>query len=511
MWEKIRKRRFQFRSISSAFSSFWERNPALFLSLCLLLGTAASFHGHWLFFFFFAILCCSFAQKKILIIGFLFFLGAVLSTEWRCPKTSLSQEKIQGKGIFHIDQVKIQTSPFNRSILYKGTLVNFKTEKETYYFLPCKIYLPLFGKHPPANFDYEIKGTLSQKEDHSFVLKPEKNRIWNPISTSFNLSQWRFDTKQKISKYLKQEIPDSKVRSLLNALATGDIDERILSLEFSKVGLQHILAISGFHFALAAMFMNFILRLIFSYRISLSLLLIALTFYYFFLGNTPSIQRAYVAISFMIIGKLFSLKISGLNALGIGLLVEILFDPLIIDQLSFQLTFLCTMSILLFYPLLFQSLSFLLPERPYKDAKNLNLFEAHGYLLSAFLRRSIALTVAVHLISVPVLLFLFHKFPLISIAYNLFFPICISFSALLLFAALFFALWMPMLSHAIHSLNSLWTSAILNLVSYPPALLEFSFRTKSISFSFILCFLAITFILGVILHEKSRAKDDQPF
>ncbi len=491
--------------IREAFSTFWRRNPALFFSLCLLLGIAASFRSYWLLFLFFVVLCSSTQQKRTWIIASLCFFGAYATTLHRYPKVVLPQEKISGKGIFHIDQVKIQSSPFYKSILYKGTLKNFEaSEKKVYRDLPCHVYLPFYGHRPPANTDYEICGTLSQKADYVFILKPEKKSRWNAVPSFFNISEWRFSLKQDVSAYLKKEIPAPEVRSFLNALTTGDIDERILSMEFGKVGLQHILAISGFHFALIAWFLNCILRLFFSFRMTITLLLIALTLYYFFLGNAPSIQRAYIAIALVAFGQIFSLRTSGLNALGTGLIIELLLNPLVVTQLSFQLTFLCTLGILLFYPSMHRLMSILLPERSYKDVLRFGLLDRHGYLVSALLRRAIALNLAVHLISLPVLLFLFHSFPLLSIAYNLFFPACVTLSMLLLFAAFFFALWLPMLSHAIHWLNNFWTSMMITLTSHPPAFLDFSLRTKSLSFSFVICFLFFSFFLGVFFYEKER-------
>lgn len=491
--------------IKGAFSTFWGRNPALFFSLCLFLGTAASFRSYRLLFLFFVLLCCTLQKKRTWIIASICFFGAYAATMYRCPKVVLPQEKISGKGIFHIDQVKTQSSPFNRSILYKGTLKRFETnEKKVYRDLPCNVYLPLYSKRPPANTDYEICGALFQKADHVFVLKPEKKSTWKAIPSFFNMSEWRFSVKQAVSTYLKKEIPDPQARSFLSALATGDIDERLLSMEFGKVGLQHILAISGFHFALIAWFLNFILRLFFPLRVGAALLLIALTLYYIFLGNAPSIQRAYIAIALIAFGQIFSLRTSGLNALGAGLIIELLFNPIVVTQLSFQLTFLCTLGILLFYPLMHQMMSILLPERSYRDAQQLSLLDRHGYLIAVLLRRSFALNLAVHLISLPVLLFLFHRFPLLSIAYNLFFPVCVSFSMLLLFAAFLFAPWLPMLSHAIHALNNFWTSMMMTLTSHPPAFLDFSLRTKSLSFPFVVCFLFVSFFLGVFFYEKER-------
>jgi competence protein ComEC len=485
-------------TIRQHFSPFWERHPALFVGLSLLLGTAPAFHPHLLPLFLFAALCCTARSRGHLILALISFLLACGLSTARYPKVVLLQEKIHGTGQLHIQQIKHQSSPFSRSLLYAGVLEQFVSDDgQVFHDLPCAVYRPPFGKHPPADTDYRITGTLCQKGDYAFVLKPDKKVPWEKLPSAFNLSEWRFQAKQSVSAWLKNEIADPGARTFLNALATGVIDERILSMEFGKIGLQHLLAISGFHFALAAFFLNFLFRLFLPYRISAALLIAMLTLYYLFLGNAPSILRAYIAISMVAAGHLFSWRLSGLNALGSGLIVELLVDPLSITQTGFQLTFLCTFAILLYYPILSRAMTLLLPQRSAAEARSMSLLDKHGYLLSSLLRSSLALNFSVHLIALPVLLYHFHKFPLLSLAYNLFFPVCAALSMLLLCAAFFFAPWLPFLSHAIHALNNLWTSSILGVTSNPPALLDFSLRCKNIPFSFVLCFLALSFFCGV--------------
>ncbi|MBI2810455.1 MAG: ComEC/Rec2 family competence protein [Candidatus Melainabacteria bacterium] len=489
-------------TLLESFSSFWKRNPALFLGLSLLLGTAAAFKPHILLFVLFLVLCTTYLEKKTLFLALLLFIGAYIATPVRYPQLVLPEEKIPGRAFFHIDQVKLHSSPFHKSILYKGTLTRFEAHTGAVYRdLPCQLYLPLKGARAPANTDYAIEGSLCQKADQLFILKPDKKVAWEPISSSFNLSEWRFQAKMAVSKIVKKEIADTKARALLIALATGEIDERILTMEFGKVGVQHILAISGFHFALAALFLNFLFRLFFPYKTTAVLLILALSLYYLFLGNAPSIQRAYLAISLVAAGQLFSLRTSGLNALGVGLLFELLFDPLVVTQLGFQLSFLCTLGILLLYSPSHRAVAFLLPERSFSQLKSMRALDRHGYVLGTLLRRTLALNLAVHIISLPVLLHLFHKFPLLSIAYNLFFPACVSLSMLLLLTAFFFS-WFPAVSHLLHALNNSWTSAVMNVTSNPPAFLDFSLRTNAIPFGIVLFSVAFCFFVGVFFYER---------
>lgn len=496
-------------NIRKCFSSFWERNPALFIGLSLLLGTAYAFHPHVILFFLLAAFCCTAISKWHALLALFCGAGAFTLAFVQHPKILLPQEKIHGSGQLHIQQIKPHSSPFNRSLLYAGTLTAFIADDgQVFENLPCQIHLPFFGKHPPADTDYRIHGTLSQRGDHAFLLKPDKKVPWEPLPSLFNLSEWRLLAKQRVSAWLKEEIPDARARNFLNAMATGTIDERLLGMEFGKIGLQHILAISGFHFALAAFFLNFCLRLFFPHTLSAILLIASLTLYYLFLGNAPSILRAYIAITMVTAGPLFCLRISGLNALGTGLIVELLLDPLCVIQTGFQLTFLCTTAILLFYPSVYRALSLLSPERSCAEVCRMPLLDKHGHLLSSMLRRSLALNLSVHLISLPVLLYCFHKFPLLSIAYNLFFPACVALSMLLLFAGFFFALFFPFLSHAILALNNAWTSSILTLTSNPPAFLDFSLRVKQIPFTFVLCFLGLSLFFGILWYDTSVEKKD---
>lgn len=479
------------RELRKNFCAFWSKNPALFLGFALLLGCALAFKPHGLLGIAFATLALTAKSKKAFFTAlFIFTAGFFLSTV-RHPDIRLPHAKIQGKGIFHVDVVKYTTSPFNRSLLYRGTLKSFEDEEgHVFKDLTCSIYLPTAGKRPLANTDYCIHGTLSQKGSHFFVLKPQKNVPWTPVASFFNFAEWRFAAKQAVFRMLKKQIADPHSRTFLSALATGEVDERILSMEFGKVGLQHILAISGFHFALVALFLSVLFRLFLPDKMNAILLIAALTFYYFFLGNAPSIQRAYIAIVLFVFGRLLSRRITAMNALGIGLIVELLFRPITVTELSFQLTFLCTLSILLFYPILHRCVATLLPVRTPQEVAAMTLFNKHGYILSALLRKTLSVNLAVHIISIPVLLHLFHKFPLLSIAYNLFFPACVCVSMLLLF--------IPFCS----CINNIWTSKILTFTTNAPAFLDFCLRSQYISFSIVVSFLTISLLFGIAFHEK---------
>lgn len=491
-------------------SRFWEQHPALFFSQSLLLGTASAFYLPYLCFFLWLIIHLSNlkVRKRCILISFLLFFTALLVTPFRCPQTTLTTEKIQGIGQFHIQNAQVQSSPFHRSLVYKGVLTHFQGDQgQMYHHLPCSIYLPLNSAHPPVDYNYEIRGTLSQKTSYSFNLKPMKNAQWIPIKKSSSLKKWRHKAKKKLSSYLKNHLFHPETKVLLSALATGEVDERLVTMEFGKVGLQHLLVISGFHFALVAFFMRTLFISILPNQVTSVLLLIFLTGYFLFLGGAPSIQRAYLAIALVLIGNCFDWKISGLNALGAALFIEIAIHPLSVTQLGFQLSFLCTIAILLFYPLTLSLFKLLFPKHTPSELKQMSLFERHGYFLFLFFRQSLALNLSIHFLSLPLLLYYFHRFPFLSLAYNLFFPLCLALSLFLLCIAMLLNPISAVCSQWIHFLNDEWTAFLLKIVSNPPFPFDFVLRCRSLSISNVIFSIVLFIFIGMILQRITKKKE----
>lgn len=490
----------------SSFPRFWTKHPALFIGLCLLLGASDALYPHPLFALFLIFLCLTRGKRSSALLGTVCAFSAFFYTQWRHPALLLPQEGIVGRGTFHIEELKPYSSFFNHSLLYKGTLITFQDkEGHTYTHLPCLLFLSSKETPYPANTDYLIEGKLLQKAPYCFVLKPKKGSAWEELPSLPNLSQWRFDAKRALFAHLKEEIRDPQSCSLLYTIVSGEVDEKLLALEFSKVGLQHVLGVSGFHFTLLAWLLRFFLDLFCPRRYSAWLLLLALSSYYLFLGDSPAVQRAYLSILFATAGHLGGMRLSGLNALGIGLILSLLFDPLHVLDLGFQLSFLCTLAILHIYPLIEGLLGRLFLKRDYMETLKLCFRDQHLYLVGSLLRKALAVNLSVHLLSIPLLLYLFHKFPLMSVAYNLLFPAAFTLSLTLLFLGLLMTPLFPLLSHLLHAINGSWTSLVLNLTTNPPAFFNVFFRTNQVSLSLVLILLFLFFCGGILLDKKNRA------
>ncbi|MBI2743701.1 MAG: ComEC/Rec2 family competence protein [Chlamydiales bacterium] len=494
------------------FSEFWRAAPALFVGCNLLLSAAAVYYPHPAYIFACAVLWVPLALQRewkkllsTLLLCSLFF--AHLSYLYHPPqsetdKPQIGAASISGTGYFEIESVREVQSPFNRSYLYQGSLRSFETQEgEKLKNIPCNIHLPYKKERPLASCDYLVEGSLFQKRAHTFVLKPAKSSIWQPVPNSFSFAEWRYQIKERARSFLHEQIPNPRAASFFIALTIGDLDDRLLSLEFAKVGLQHILGVSGFHFVLLAAFLGFLLRLFLPFKATALLLLILLSFYFFFVGSAPAVVRGWVAICVFLVARLFHLNTSALNALGVGLSVEILWNPISVTTIGFQLSFLCTWAILILYPLFRRGINLILPKRTLQTAVEMSPLHQHGYIFSSLIREALSLNLAVHFASLPLLLFLFHKFPLQSLIYNLFFPFCFSASLLLLLISIIFSFLIPPLGTLLHSCNSAFTGGLLDMIGNASPLLDLSIRTHTLPFWLLILLLSLLFALPFFLKK----------
>ena len=385
--------------------------------------------------------------------------------------------------LFSPSSLQPHQSPFQKGLVYKGTL---RFEQGS---VPCSIYFRKeVQQRPLADRNYLVSGKLQQRGPTDFLFKP---KMWEPAPYSWSLAELRYQTKERFRKLLHEHLPSPRVAAFLSSLTTGDVEERLLRYEFGRLGLQHILAISGFHFGILIAFCSFSLGLFLSRSWKIGALFIAVNLYFLFIGSSPAVQRSWLTALFYLLGQFLNRRSSGLNLLGCALAVELIADPLVSANLGFQLSFLSCAGILLFHPLFDTLLQTLLPKRSRKEIQFLTLPSQHGYLFSSFFRQALSLTLAVNLMLLPLLLFHFHTFPLLSLLYNLFFPFLVGMALFALLLSLIFQLLFPPIAELLFSLTDFLTVQLLDLASYPPVALDYSLRIADLPAWSIACTLLI--------------------
>lgn len=401
-------------------------------------------------------------------------------------------------GIFSISSFKVHQSPFQKGYAYQGTFYVSNAA------VPCTIYT-LTQNPLPANSDYFLTGTLNQRGPFEYAFKPKQ---WTPVPYTWSLAQLRYDWKLRYRNFLEEKLKKHPhAADFFFALTTGDLDNRLLRYEFERIGLQHILGVSGFHFAILAtagsFFLSYFLTRFWKWIVLLSLL----TLYYLFIGDSPAVQRCWLMAFIYLIGKLLNRPTNALNLLGCTLAAEIVMNPLIIPNIGFQLSFASCFGIFLLYPIYENKLRTFLPKRSIEIAQQLSFLSKHVYLLSGFLRRVISLGFAVNTTIIPILIVHFHGFPILSLFYNLFYPFFADAAVFALLLALILYPLFPPIGLGVFSFAGALAAHLLDLASYPPLIIDRPMLTPYFPQELIPFYLFLLFHC-IITHCKTNSYND---
>lgn len=223
-------------------------------------------------------------------------------------------------------------------------------------------------------------------------------------SGSFRTGRWASLAKERLADRFAPYMDKSRLALLMTLLFGGQYGELAPGLvnSFSVTGIVHILSVSGSHMALLFGFLYLLgkwLRLPGKVTMVCSMGLVMV--YALLSGLVPPVIRA-VSMGILAVGGLFlERERVSLNLLGAVILTMLLVDPFYLFDVSFQLSAGAAAGILLFYKPI---LSFLLRFRR----------------LPKWIGEGIALSTSAQLLTIPVVLYDFHVFPLYFIPANLF-------------------------------------------------------------------------------------------
>ncbi|CAH0121029.1 ComE operon protein 3 [Paenibacillus sp. CECT 9249] len=244
-----------------------------------------------------------------------------------------------------------------------------------------------------------VKGT------DSVVVKPEGRKRWN----RGHLLRWNDRLRAKLGDKL-DELFAERYAGFMKGLVIGmrdDLDPERFR-EFAKLGLTHVLAISGLHVAVFIGCFFWIFRKLGLTKETSQLLVMALIpFYVLLSGASPSVVRAgMMAIVALYAARQQVLK-DGLHILCIAALLMLWWDPYYLVNVSFQLSFIVTAGLILGVP----RMQRWLPLRSKKAAA------------------LISLNAVAELVSFPMSIYYFHQYSLLSIAANI---VLVSFISLII-------------------------------------------------------------------------------
>lgn len=212
---------------------------------------------------------------------------------------------------------------------------------------------------PPGNpyqFDlkkyFEVRGVrFTSFVKKGGVIKVGENR--NPIvSASYRLRD------RLIGLYRESGLEGQKL-AVASALTLGykDLLDDELRRVYAATGAMHILAVSGLHVGILYVMLSFALSFLnrkFALRIVKMLTILAFLWFFAFLtGMSASVTRSVIMFSLLVVGESFHRKQTIYNTLSATAFVMLLADPMNLFNLGFQLSFLAVLSIVFFYPYIY--------------------------------------------------------------------------------------------------------------------------------------------------------------
>jgi len=207
---------------------------------------------------------------------------------------------------------------------------------------------------PPLIEGFDYTAYLARYDIYSVMYYPKIEKV----SGTLTRPQFAYLTLVNFKQYLKSlidaNLPEPEA-GLADALLLGyrrTVDREDLNI-FARVGLSHMIAISGSHITiLSAMIINFFLALGLSRRRSLLIIFIFLGLYPLVTGLAASAVRSAIMGALAFLAVYYQRFSSLLRALIFAAALMLFLNPrLLRDDIGFQLSFLAILGIIYLYPI----------------------------------------------------------------------------------------------------------------------------------------------------------------
>jgi len=207
-------------------------------------------------------------------------------------------------------------------------------------------------------------------------------------------------------KILYEHIPTLDERAVAGAILLGFRDDMSNDIvqAYASSGALHVMSVSGLHVGIIFLALQFLLAWMDKYpklRIPKALILImGMMLYAILTGLAPSVMRAVVMFSFFVVAKAIKRDANMFNILAVSCLCLLLYNPYLITEVGFKLSYLAVLGIVVLYPIIHKQ------------------WVVKNKILS-FIWSVTSVSVAAQLATFPIGLYYFHQFPVWFIISNL--------------------------------------------------------------------------------------------
>lgn len=252
-------------------------------------------------------------------------------------------------------------------------------------------------------------------------IKTPADRISSNKYSSF--SSKIYSTISKSKYFAEKSISENtqeKTFKLVSGILFGEkkyVDD-FMSSTIYKIGVGHILTVSGIHVGIIFTFINFFLEKIIKAERKLSsyISFIAALFYTAISGFSPSAIRATLMLLVYMVAQILYRAVTLADVLATTLVLTLAVNPQIITELSFQLSVAAVGGIAYIYPFLYKKICRIMKITPEERSENF-LFR-----VLAVIAKGTSVVLSAQLAVLPFQLFVFKCLPLTGTLSNLFIP-----------------------------------------------------------------------------------------
>ncbi len=281
--------------------------------------------------------------------------------------------------------------------------------------------------------------------------------------------------------------------AVLKALTLGDQSEIDTDTKksYSYSGATHILSVSGLHVGIVYFLFNFFLKFLgkfktkkFRYGIWIKVLIIIILLWGYALlsGLSPSVNRAALMFSFVVLGQAMNRYVNIYNSLAASAFLLLILNPFDLTDIGFQLSYIAVLSIVYFHP------------------RITKLFKIKNRILFYFWSLT-SVSIAAQIGTFPIAMYYFNMFPNYFIITNI---IVIPLSTIIIYLAVFmlFFSFIPVFNSYIGIILKYAVSLLNDSVKFIEAI-PFSF-TEHIPFNFIDVLFSYVLILLISVYLSHK-------
>ena len=298
-----------------------------------------------------------------------------------------SWERLEGKVFLYLEK---DSQPPG---ILPGTVLAFR-----------KAMQPIANSGNPGGFDY-----AGFAADHGFFyrafLKNHEYMVLKQGRISF-WKEWPYQARDFLLSTLRSYVKGAQTIGLAEALLTGyrgKMDKE-LSLQYAGTGTAHIIAISGLHLGMIQVALFFIMaplkRFKYGKNIRAGLVIIFLWAFTLVTGAGPSVLRSAIMFTILLFGEVIGRKGNPYNSLAASAFLLLLYNPNLLFDVGFQLSYSAVLSIFMF-------------NKPIGRWLVTNNFFLHR------LWGMISVTLSAQILTLPFVVYYFHQFPVYFLLANL--------------------------------------------------------------------------------------------